>query len=104
MRNDNYPEDIRQYDNDPRSPFYSGPDQNDRDDWEHQQAENLVAAWKLELTVMGRIDETDRDEADIKVDALAAQISFDDQLWLDAAAHVASTAGDFDRHNEDWRY
>lgn len=25
MRTDNYPDDIRQYDNDPRSPFYENP-------------------------------------------------------------------------------
>ena len=37
MRHDNYPDDIRQYDNDPRSPFYSGGDADDFDVWEHPE-------------------------------------------------------------------
>ena len=33
----NYPDDIRQYDNDPRSPFYNKPEAPEVDTWEHPE-------------------------------------------------------------------
>ena len=42
MRDDNYPDDIRQYDSDPRSPFYEEPDEDEaerRQEYEEAKAE-----------------------------------------------------------------
>lgn len=40
-RHDNYPDDIRQYDHDPRSPFYEEPDEGEDDDGDY-----LYDCWK----------------------------------------------------------
>jgi len=62
-RNDNYPDDIRQYDNDPRSPFYEDPD----DDWLEDAQNNLCDAWAKELAESGYVEELDWDSADFEV-------------------------------------
>ena len=38
----NYPDDIRQYDNDPRSPFYNGREPEDIDVWDHPEFINRL--------------------------------------------------------------
>jgi len=60
-RDDNYPDDIRQYDNDPRSPFYTG------DDWMDEYIEKLADDWDDELSKTGIVEELDITLADILV-------------------------------------
>lgn len=60
-RDDNYPDDIRQYDNDPRSPFYEDPDE-----WMEEKADELADDWYREFTISGRIDYLDWDTAEVK--------------------------------------
>ena len=55
----NYPDDIRMYDDDPRSPFFTG------DDWMDKPIEELVEDWANEIKLTGRIEEIDIDLHDI---------------------------------------
>jgi len=45
---DNYPDDIRQYDDDPRSPFYVDPNE-----WQIEEADKLAALWLKEYETFG---------------------------------------------------
>ena len=58
-RDENYPDDIRQYDDDPRSPFYTG------DDWMDEPIEQLANDWDDELEKTGIVEELDITLADI---------------------------------------
>ena len=49
-RNDNYPDDIRCYDDDPRSPFYTDPEEG-----LEEAAINLADAWDAEMIETRRI-------------------------------------------------
>jgi len=60
-RNDNFPDDIRMYDDDPRSPFYTG------DDWMDEHIEKLADDWDDELAKTGVVEELDITLADILV-------------------------------------
>jgi len=68
-RMDNYPDDIRRYDHDPRSPFYNGPDERDyedranamTEDWLETFPELAKQAKRLDLTLAVEI-EGDADE------------------------------------------
>jgi hypothetical protein len=48
-RHENYPDDVRQYDNDPRSPFYD----NSREDALYDARDALAAAWRDEYDKTG---------------------------------------------------
>ena len=61
-RHDNYPDDIRQYDNDPRSPFYDDPDE-----WMVAESDDLAEKWEKELLETNRIDDLDYHLDDIEV-------------------------------------
>ena len=52
MRNDNYPDDIREYDDDPRSPFYDSRADDAKEDWINNKIEELLAdpEWINEAT------------------------------------------------------
>lgn len=58
---ENYPSDMRQYDNDPRSPYYVDPDE-----WMEDKANEIAAEWYSEFVIGGRVDELDWDTAEIK--------------------------------------
>ena len=60
-RDDNYPDDIRMYDDDPRSPFFTG------DDWMDKPIEELANDWDDELEKTGIVEELDITLADILV-------------------------------------
>jgi hypothetical protein len=70
-----YPDDIRQYDNDPRSPFYVDPNE-----WMIEASDNLALDWAEELEKTDFIDALDmtRDEL---IAELKARPTFD-QLEL----------------------
>ena len=61
-RHDNYPDDIRKYDDDPRSPFYVDPDA-----WMDAAIEVLANQWRNELMTTKRIDDLDEDCHDIHI-------------------------------------
>ena len=62
-RDENYPDDIRQYDNDPRSPFYVDPD----DEWLEDAQNELCAAWEAELAQCGYVEVLDWTMEDFNV-------------------------------------
>jgi len=62
-RNDNYPDDIRQYDNDPRSPFYDSRE----DDEVRDKADAVGDLWLAELNEFNEISELGLDRADLLV-------------------------------------
>ena len=62
-RNDNYPDDIRQYDNDPRSPFYDSRE----DDEVREKADAIGSLWWAEFNEFGELSELGLDRADLLV-------------------------------------
>ena len=58
--NDNYPDDIRRYDDDPRSPFYEDPDE-----WMEEPAIELSDAWDAELKSTQEVADLDLTLAEI---------------------------------------
>jgi hypothetical protein len=62
MSNDNYPDDIRNYDNDPRSPFYKDPDA-----WMADKATEMAENWHDELGHTGKIEYEDWTLADLVI-------------------------------------
>lgn len=51
-RTDNFPDDIRSYDNDPRSPFYEDPDA-----WMEEAAVELAEKWLAEYNQTSKIED-----------------------------------------------
>ena len=78
MNNENYPDDIRQYDDDPRSPFYDSRDE----DWKADKAEELEAEYKQGLRLDDYFESGGggHDTASVLAAATMLQISFDDHL------------------------
>ena len=89
-RDSNYPDDIRQYDSDPRSPYYV-----DDSEWIEPEANELYDDWQVELKALGRIDLLDYDEADIQTLAVKQQKSFDAVLYDLAYSYVADHEEEF---------
>lgn len=52
-RCDNYPDDIRQYDDDPRSPFYAGDDFDAKNDAWEQVWNDLRQSFTAEMIRLG---------------------------------------------------
>ena len=61
-RHENYPDDIRSYDNVPGSPFYQDPNE-----WMHEKADEMATAWLEELGTTGMIEHEDWTLADLVV-------------------------------------
>jgi hypothetical protein len=72
-RSDNYPDDIRQYDNVPGSPFYEDPNE-----WMPIKATEQAEAWLEELGTTGKIKEEDWSLADLVV--LMAEAGMDPDI------------------------
>jgi hypothetical protein len=90
MRDDNYPDDIRDrgYDNDPRSPFYDNRDET----WKADMAEKLVGEYREALRLMDWFEAKGRgyDHDAVVAEAVEAVNDFDTQLYriAEAAADV----------------
>jgi hypothetical protein len=95
-RNDNYPDDIRQYDNDPRSPFYVDPD----DEWLEDAQNNLCAAWEKELAQCGYVEALDWDMADFEV--ARGKTALDVFVQMKSADYVNEHRDDFRPFGEEW--
>ena len=59
-RHDNYPDDIRSFDNVPGSPFYVDPNE-----WMEERADELAAEWDKELSETGIIEWNGFDQQEI---------------------------------------
>lgn len=71
MRDKNYPDDIHQYDDDPRSPFFVDPLE-----WMVEAAENLAEQWRKDLGNHNYIEPLDWNRADVDADRGEQDIDF----------------------------
>ena len=83
-RNDNYPDDIRMYDNDPRSPFYD----NSADEAMEDAAQEKADQYWAEYLATGRIDDLDLETADLKILAQEQNIGFEQIIYNECAELV----------------
>ncbi|MCP4231738.1 MAG: hypothetical protein GY771_16535 [bacterium] len=93
-RADNYPDDIRQYDNDPRSPFYK-----DSDMWICGAATHLAATWLKELDDNTYIEALDWTRADVDVERGDQDVEF--FLYEEAIKYVGKYREDFEPTTEE---
>ena len=61
-RDSNYPQDIRNYDNHPQSPFYEDPNE-----WMEDFCSNLADEWYDEYMLNGRVEFLDWDVDDVTI-------------------------------------
>ena len=64
-RLDNYPDGIRQYDDDPRSPFYVDPNE-----WMNSKADELATTYWTEYLKTARVDDLDLNTEELELIAL----------------------------------
>jgi hypothetical protein len=88
-RQDNYPDDIRQYDNDPRSPFYKDPDQ-----WIYKEAEVLTNAWLKQLDDNNYIEELDWTRIDVDIERGDQDLDF--FIYEEAFKYIEQYREDFE--------
>ena len=105
-RHENYPDDIRSYDNVPGSPFYQDPNE-----WMHEKADEMATAWLEELGTTGMIEHEDWSLADLVVlmaeagkgqtgmnslQAVKSTVSYLERITLYALLGLASRTDDDD--------
>jgi hypothetical protein len=95
-RNDNYPDDIRMYDNDPRSPFYVDPDEG----WLEDAQNKLNDAWLAELAEHGYVEALDWSLADF--DAARGAQDLDVFIQVKSADYVEQYRDDFRPYGPGW--
>jgi len=79
-RTDNYPDDIRQHDRCPGSPFYVDPDE-----WQSAKADEIALKWQAELHETGLIKHLDYNWFDINADLVRKKASDILELLADYA-------------------
>ena len=94
-RNENYPDDIRMYDNVPGSPFYEDPNE-----WMHDAATELGQKWEDALKADNYIEELDWDRADVDVDRGDQELSF--YLEEKAYKYIEAYPDDFHPNRLEW--
>lgn len=94
--NDNYPDDIRQYDNDPRSPFYVDPDEA----WLEEAQMQLANEWEKELAETGYVDVLDWEQADFDVER--GDQPLDVFIQVKACDYVNENRDDFRPIGPEW--
>jgi hypothetical protein len=79
MRDDNYPDNIRDFDDDPRSPFYDNSDE----EWKADKAEELVDEFNRLLKLDDWFEAAGQgyDAKTIRDEAIEGQVCFDKRLY-----------------------